>query len=379
MTDYDATKAAQDCIKAINEKMKKLTHMNIIVAGKTGVGKSTLINAVFRENLVETGIGKPVTQHMRCCSKKDYPLSIYDTRGFELGKNAQEEVKHEVLHVIQEGLAARDVNRAIHCIWYCINATSNRIEEEELKWIRSFIDANKTTQVPVIIVLTQAFSQKNALVKKNVILNENIDVAAVVPVLALDYEVSDECTIKAYGLDTLIKIMSQVLPDELQLTLQNVQKASLEEKVKHSQAIVAGSVTAAFGEGFAPIPFSDAALLVPTQMSMIAGITVCFGLDINTSILTGFVSATLGAGGATILGKTVVSNILKLIPGVGTVVGGAISGATAALITTALGEAYILLMTQIFKGEMSVSDIGTEKGREAMAKLFKEQLKLKKK
>lgn len=379
MTDYDATKAAQDCIKAINEKMKKLTHMNIIVAGKTGVGKSTLINAVFRENLVETGIGKPVTQHMRCCSKKDYPLSIYDTRGFELGKNAQEEVKHEVLHVIQEGLAARDVNRAIHCIWYCINATSNRIEEEELKWIRSFIDANKTTQVPVIIVLTQAFSQKNALVMKNVILNENIDVAAVVPVLALDYEVSDECTIKAYGLDTLIKIMSQVLPDELQLTLQNVQKASLEEKVKHSQAIVAGSVTAAFGEGFAPIPFSDAALLVPTQMSMIAGITVCFGLDINTSILTGFVSATLGAGGATILGKTVVSNILKLIPGVGTVVGGAISGATAALITTALGEAYILLMTQIFKGEMSVSDIGTEKGREAMAKLFKEQLKLKKK
>lgn len=175
MTDYDATKAAQDCIKAINEKMKKLTHMNIIVAGKTGVGKSTLINAVFRENLVETGIGKPVTQHMRCCSKKDYPLSIYDTKGFELGKNAQEEVKHEVLHVIQEGLAARDVNRAIHCIWYCINATSNRIEEEELKWIRSFIDANKTTQVPVIIVLTQAFSQKNALVMKNVILNENIE------------------------------------------------------------------------------------------------------------------------------------------------------------------------------------------------------------
>ena len=56
-----------------------------------------------------------------------------------------------------------------------------------------------------------------------------------------------------------------------------------------------------------------------------------------------------------------------------------ISGATAALITTALGEAYILLMTQIFKGEMSVSEIGTEKGREGMAKLFTEQLKLKEK
>ena len=68
MADFDATKFAQDCIKAINEKIKNLTHMNIIVVGKTGVGKSTLINAVFRENLVETGIGKPVTQHMRCYS-----------------------------------------------------------------------------------------------------------------------------------------------------------------------------------------------------------------------------------------------------------------------------------------------------------------------
>lgn len=379
MADLDATKFAQDCIKAINEKIKNLTHMNIIVAGKTGVGKSTLINAVFRENLVETGIGKPVTQHMRCYSKKNYPLSIYDTRGFELGKNAQDDVKHEVLNTIQEGLATQDVNKAIHCIWYCINATSNRIEEEELKWLRSFTDANKTTQVPVIIVLTQAISHKSALAMKNVILNENVGVASVVPVLALDYEISDEYMVKAYGLDTLIKIMSQVLPDELQDTLQNVQKASLDEKVKRSQAIVASSVAAAFGEGVAPIPFSDAALLVPTQMAMIAGITVCFGLDINTSILTGFVSATLGAGGATIRGKTVVSNILKFIPGVGTVVGGAISGATAGLITTALGEAYISLMTQIFKGEMSASDIGTEKGKDAMAKLFKEQLKRKKK
>lgn len=379
MADLDATKFAQDCIKAINEKIKNLTHMNIIVAGKTGVGKSTLINAVFRENLVETGIGKPVTQHMRCYSKKDYPLSIYDTRGFELGKNAQDDVKHEVLNTIQEGLATQDVNKAIHCIWYCINATSNRIEEEELKWLQSFTDANKTTKVPVIIVLTQAISHKSALAMKNVILNENVGVASVVPVLALDYEISDEYVVKAYGLDTLIKIMSQVLPDELQDTLQNVQKASLDEKVKRSQAIVASSVAAAFGEGVAPIPFSDAALLVPTQMAMIAGITVCYGLDINTSILTGFVSATLGAGGATILGKTVVSNILKFIPGVGTVVGGAISGATAGLITTALGEAYISLMTQIFKGEMSASDIGTEKGKDAMAKLFKEQLKRKKK
>ena len=54
----DADKIAQDAINAIAEKIKNLKTLNIIVAGKTGVGKSTLINAVFREKLAETGMGR---------------------------------------------------------------------------------------------------------------------------------------------------------------------------------------------------------------------------------------------------------------------------------------------------------------------------------
>ena len=62
---YDAAKVVQDTMGAITEKIKNLKTLNIIVAGKTGVGQGTLINAVFKEKLAETGIGKPVTQHMR--------------------------------------------------------------------------------------------------------------------------------------------------------------------------------------------------------------------------------------------------------------------------------------------------------------------------
>ena len=58
-------KIAEDCLQAINDKIRNLKTLNIIVAGKTGVGKSTLINGVFRAELAETGIGKPVTEHMR--------------------------------------------------------------------------------------------------------------------------------------------------------------------------------------------------------------------------------------------------------------------------------------------------------------------------
>ena len=94
MASVDTDKLAQDAINAIADKIKNLNTLNIIVAGKTGVGKSTLINSVFQGDLAETGMGKPVTDHMRKITKKGVPLAIYDTRGFELGKEVQAEVKH---------------------------------------------------------------------------------------------------------------------------------------------------------------------------------------------------------------------------------------------------------------------------------------------
>ena len=38
--------------------------LNVLIVGKTGVGKSTLINAVFGDKVAKTGSGKPVTQEI---------------------------------------------------------------------------------------------------------------------------------------------------------------------------------------------------------------------------------------------------------------------------------------------------------------------------
>ena len=372
----DTEKVANECLKAINDKIKNLKNLNIIVAGKTGVGKSTLINSVFREKLAETGMGKPVTTHMRKLTKKDYPLSIYDTRGFELGKDAQKEVKNEIVETIRAGLATKDINKAIHCIWYCINTASNRVEEEEIEWLKDFSKENQVTQVPVIIILTQSFSKKKADELRKYILDQNLDIVQVVSVLAEDYEIDDEYVAKAYGLDLLIRVMSEALPDELQDTLQNVQIASLEEKKKYAQAAVATATAAAVGECLVPIPLADCAVLIPTQVAMIASITAVFGFDVSKSVITGFISSTIGASGATVLGKTVVSSLLKFIPGAGSATGSAISSATAGIITTALGETYILVMTAIFQGEMTTNDLETDAGKTKIRELFKEQLKV---
>ena len=39
-----------------------LGRFNLAIFGKTGVGKSTLINAIFGEEVARTGIGEPVTR-----------------------------------------------------------------------------------------------------------------------------------------------------------------------------------------------------------------------------------------------------------------------------------------------------------------------------
>lgn len=378
--EVNTDEIAKKCMDAINEKLKNLKKLNIIVVGKSGVGKSTLINSLFRDKIAETGLGRPITTEIRKIEKKDYPMAIYDTPGFELSEGQQAKVKEEIIELIHKGLATGDINNAIHCIWYCINVGGNRtFDQTEINWLKELIEKNKVTKVPIIVVLTQACPKTKGKQMQTLVEKENLDIIKVIPVLAQDMDFDGEYVAKAYGLDQLVDIMSEALPEELQDTLQNVQKASLKSKKKRSRAVVAAASAVAFGEGFIPIPFSDAAVLIPTQITMIASITTNFGMSISKSVIMSFISSTIGTAGTTILGKSMVSNLFKLIPGVGTGVGGMISGSTASLLTTALGEAYIKFMEMIYKGELKKEDLYDQNGQKAISKMFKEELMKKRK
>lgn len=376
MQDLNIQDFVGDTINKIRDRIDNLNTLNIIVAGKTGVGKSTLINAMFRENLAETGVGKPVTKHMRKLEKEGFPLAIYDTRGFELNKNTQDEVLNLINKTIRAGVKTSDVNDNIHCLWYCINTTSSRVEETEIEWLRAFSESNKSTDVPVVVVLTQAISKEKAESMRQFIMEQNLNVVQVVPVLAMDYKIDEGYTVEAYGLETLLKVMSEILPEELQDSLQNAQKVSLREKVKTARKVVASSAASATGVALTPIPVADATLLVPIQIGMIASITAVFGIQVNKGMLLTFASALLGSGGATMLGRTISGSLIKLIPGLGSVGGSVISAGTAWTVTSALGETYIALMSAIYKGEYSQEDLSGKDGRKLITEMFNKQVKI---
>ena len=101
---------------------------NIQIIGNSGVGKSTLINALLREEVAKTSIGSVGTLETKEYTSQRFPfIKFIDTRGTELDSaNDIYKVKDNTLRYIEEKLSEKDPNKTIHCLFYCI--TGNRFE-----------------------------------------------------------------------------------------------------------------------------------------------------------------------------------------------------------------------------------------------------------
>lgn len=336
--------------EAIQKATTERGNINILIAGRSGVGKSTLINAVFQQHLAETGHGRPVTQSTREITKDGMPITIFDTRGLEMSQF--KETLSELEKLIKERRGDKDSNRHIHVAWLCIQEDGRRVESAEID-----LHNMLARHVPVITVITKARSDNGF---KNEVLNLLPESRNVIRVRAIPEELDDGYTLNPIGLESLVEITSEVIPEGKRRAWAAAQRANINYTKSQAHKIVAAAATAAAAAGASPIPFSDAAILAPIQVGMIAGITSVFGLELSKGTLSTLITSAVGVSGATYVGRTVVVNIMKLYPGIGTITGGAISATTASAITIALGEAYIAALAEIFTDDPDAAPSATD-------------------
>jgi uncharacterized protein (DUF697 family)/GTP-binding protein EngB required for normal cell division len=347
----DILNVVKEVINLTEEEVRNMDPINIMLIGKTGVGKSTLINNVFRENLAKTGVGKPITKHLKKISKEGVPINLYDTRGLELDTKIQNEVKKEIDEEIAKISSYAGERDRIHIVWFCINATSNRLEDFEEEWIKELSE-----KLPVIVVLTQSFDKDSSQEFKAYIMNLGLDIEGVARIIAAPYNFG-EFKVPAYGLENLVDMTLRAIPEGAETAFINAQKVNIEKKAEYARKWAKGFIAETFMVGFTPIPFADAPILASSQVAMIAKITSIFGISMNKGMITSIVSSAAGVTGAVFTGRTMVTNLLKFVPGAGTFVGGIISGTTAALITSALAYAYINVMIKVATSEYTGKQI----------------------
>ena len=255
-----------------------------------------------------------------------------------------------------------DVNQHVHVAWMCVSEDGRRVEEAEIELHRRLAEF-----MPVLGVITKARADEGFRAEVQRLLPEARNV---VRVRALSERFDDsDVVLPPMGLEELLEATTEVIPEAVQRAFAAAQKASIELKKRKAHKVVVAAAASAAGVGAAPIPFADAALLVPIQIGMLAGISATFGLEISRAFLGTLVAAMAGTTGAAFLGRAVVSNLLKFIPGLGTIAGGAISAATAGALTTGLGEIYITVLAKLF----SASE-GDAPSPEAIAREFKARM-----
>jgi uncharacterized membrane protein YkvA (DUF1232 family)/GTP-binding protein EngB required for normal cell division len=118
---------------------------NILICGQTGVGKSSIVNFIFKKNAAQIGENaEPCTKGIDFCPGG--LINFYDSEGYEINKTNEYE---KLLFVF---LSERnDVNHGVHMVWYAISGSGKKITEFDIEIVKKIADAG----FPVCVLLTK--------------------------------------------------------------------------------------------------------------------------------------------------------------------------------------------------------------------------------
>ncbi|MEM1169800.1 MAG: GTPase [Cyanobacteria bacterium P01_H01_bin.35] len=326
-------------IEQENELKKILDNLsapNIAVIGLTGVGKSSLINAIFGSNIATTGAGRAITNQYTKYSPNafdiDLPVNLYDSPGYEPGYEQEAFVKNTIDFLKEKNRQGKE--EQIHLIWYLISASAARLTQVDIN-ILGEINHN---HIPAIIVLSKCDIaqpiQKDQL-KKAIETTGFSKVYKIVEVAADPLTLPNGMQIcEPFGMKELVDLTTDKLPDKIfKDAFIAAQIVDIESKRKLAWKYIRESSFACFGVGATPIPLTTPAATIGALSYMYNRIIAVYG-HTNLSLLQAILGITLG-GVVTLVVSGAIDLFSWTIPGISILTGG-----SAALFTAASGIAF---------------------------------------
>lgn len=342
-------------LEGTSDAKSRYGRFNLAVIGGTGVGKSSLVNAVFGRDLAKVGKGLPVTHGVQYFS--DESLGIWDIEGFEIGSPVP---PAEQLRSHLQEISQHPKNQQISVVWYCVKSNDDRLTPADI----AMIDELSRAGLPVVLVLTKVDWSRNPItgqrgVSKSV---EEFVNWLENPVdghgrpISIGYErviltsTSDKHGKgKGHGLGELVAETLTLSPEDEKDAFRIAQRLNLPWKRELARPVIAAATAAAAGAAAVPLLVADAVTLAPIQLGMMARIAVIYDIEMKTALST----SALANLGAQLAGRALASSLIKVIPGAGSVV----NAGVAAALTGATGEGWLRLCEQVHTGKIKLDEM----------------------
>ena len=351
-----------------------MDNLNLVVMGKTGVGKSTLINAVLGKTLAPVGKGQAITrenevyqeklllpigqrQYDGSCGMVLRNVNLYDTVGLEIDVEKTKKTLNGICAFIRSS-RQKEQQRDATLVWFCVNYNSNRFEKYELDLIRML---SRNYEIPFIIVLTQCISEEKGRLERQI--EAELPEVTVKRVLARDYKLRGRAPVPAFGMTELIrssvldynKNKVRILESKLE-TLAQDKEAMVDQMRKKGKDCVKSYGSAAIKVGILPVGCIP--IVHGMCIKMICDLHRIFGINSTKGFASDiFANAVVGVIATPFMAVPVMSALMA---------GGYIQG---------IGEAYLEALVEV----VDRSSVAELKNNSLMEQRIKDELKRRKK